>query len=234
MFDQHRFKDRKQAGELLAHRLRDYAGDKNAIVLALPRGGVPVGYMVAQSLKLPLDIFLVRKIGMPGHEEFAIGAIASGGTRFLQDDVIRMYDISPRVIDTVVEGELLELERREKLYRADRQPLNLQGRVVILVDDGLATGSTMKAAAIAVRKAGPAKLIIAVPVGAADSLDKLRSDADEIICLRTPTPFYAVGAWYENFNQTSDQDVIQLLNDASRETNVSNQKPYEQQIGHRS
>lgn len=218
MFDRNRFENREQAGEMLAQHLSAYAGRTDAIVLALPRGGVPVGYVVAKHLQLPLDVFLVRKLGMPGHEEFAMGAISSGGTRFLQEDVVRSYGISERVIDTVAQGELLELERREKLYRAGRPPLELAKRVVILVDDGLATGSTMKAAALAVRKANPAKIIVAVPVGAAESFEKLRSDVDDIICLRTPEPFYAVGTWYENFTQTSDDDVIRLLDDAAQET----------------
>ncbi len=217
MFDRNRFENREQAGEMLAQHLSAYAGRTDAIVLALPRGGVPVGYVVAKHLQLPLDVFLVRKLGMPGHEEFAIGAISSGGTRFLQEDVVRSYGISERVIDTVAQGELLELERREKLYRAGRPPLELAKRVVILVDDGLATGSTMKAAVLAVRKANPAKIIVAVPVGAAESFEKLRSDVDDIICLRTPEPFYAVGTWYENFTQTSDDDVIRLLDDAAQE-----------------
>ncbi|MDO9192943.1 MAG: phosphoribosyltransferase [Undibacterium sp.] len=203
---------------MLAQHLSAYAGRTDAIVLALPRGGVPVGSVVAKHLQLPLDVFLVRKLGMPGHEEFAMGAISSGGTRFLQEDVVRSYGISERVIDTVAQGELLELERREKLYRAGRPPLELAKRVVILVDDGLATGSTMKAAALAVRKANPAKIIVAVPVGAADSFEKLRSDVDDIICLRTPEPFYAVGTWYVNFTQISDDDVIRLLADAAQVT----------------
>lgn len=218
MFDRNRFENREQAGEMLAQHLSAYAGRTDAIVLALPRGGVPVGYVVAKHLQLPLDVFLVRKLGMPGHEEFAMGAISSGGTRFLQEDVVRSYGISERVIDTVAQGELLELERREKLYRAGRPPLELAKRVVILVDDGLATGSTMKAAVLAVRKANPAKIIVAVPVGAAESFEKLRSDVDDIICLRTPEPFYAVGTWYVNFTQTSDDDVIRLLDDAAQET----------------
>ena len=224
MFDRNRFENREQAGEMLAQHLSAYAGRTDAIVLALPRGGVPVGYVVAKHLQLPLDVFLVRKLGMPGHEEFAMGAISSGGTRFLQEDVVRSYGISERVIDTVAQGELLELERREKLYRAGRPPLELAKRVVILVDDGLATGSTMKAAALAVRKANPAKIIVAVPVGAAESFEKLRSDVDDIICLRTPEPFYAVGTWYENFTQTSDDDVIRLLDDAAQETKEQEDK----------
>ncbi len=211
MFDRNRFENREQAGEMLAQHLSAYAGRTDAIVLALPRGGVPVGYVVAKHLQLPLDVFLVRKLGMPGHEEFAMGAISSGGTRFLQEDVVRSYGISERVIDTVAQGELLELERREKLYRAGRPPLELAKRVVILVDDGLATGSTMKAAALAVRKANPAKIIVAVQVGAAESFEKLRSDVDDIICLRTPEPFYAVGTWYEYFGQTSDEEVIRCV-----------------------
>ncbi|MDO8179951.1 MAG: phosphoribosyltransferase [Undibacterium sp.] len=230
MFDRNRFENREQAGEMLAQHLSAYAGRTDAIVLALPRGGVPVGYVVAKHLQLPLDVFLVRKLGMPGHEEFAMGAISSGGTRFLQEDVVRSYGISERVIDTVAQGELLELERREKLYRAGRPPLELAKRVVILVDDGLATGSTMKAAALAVRKANPAKIIVAVPVGAAESFEKLRSDVDDIICLRTPDPFYAVGTWYVNFTQTSDDDVIRLLDDAAQGTKEREDKVSHYQV----
>lgn len=219
MVDLTRFKNRIQAGELLADRLSEYVRSKEAIVLALPRGGVPVGAVIAKILELPLDILMVRKLGLPGSEEFAMGAIASGDVRYLQDDVVDYYRISDQVIDTVAQRELLELERREKLYRTGRHAPQLQGRVLILVDDGLATGSTMKVAVLAARTAKPARVIVAVPVAAADSLEKLRPDVDEIICLMVPDLFYAVGAWYENFGQTSDEEVIRLLDDAENDAN---------------
>lgn len=215
MFGLNRFKDRIQAGQLLAQRLQQYARRNDAIVLALPRGGVPVGYEIARALELPLDIILVRKLGMPGHEEFAMGAIASGGARFVQDDVLQAYAVPAKLVEQVVQEESAELERREKLYRGTRPMPALRGRLVILVDDGMATGSTMKAALLAVRKEQPARVIVAAPVGSPQSLEKLRQDADEIICLRTPEPFYAVGTWYEYFGQTSDEEVIRLLNAAS-------------------
>ncbi len=210
-----RFKNRTQAGELLAEQLMRYAGRKDVIVLALPRGGVPVGYAVAHKLGVPLDILLVRKLGLPGQEEFAIGAIASGGSRFLQEDVMAAYRIPDSVINKVTQRETIELERRERLYRADRPALAWKERVLILVDDGLATGSTMKVAVLAARKADPAHIIVAVPVAPQETIDKLEPDVDELICLKTPAPFFAVGAWYEKFDQTSDDDVIRLLNDAA-------------------
>jgi putative phosphoribosyl transferase len=217
MFTLNRFKDRAQAGELLAQRLSSYAGRNDVIVLGLPRGGVPVASVLAKKLQLPLDIILVRKLGMPGQEEFALGAIASGGTRYLQEDVVRAYAIPEASIDQVVTREMAELERREKAYRSARPALPLQGRVLILVDDGLATGSTMKAALLAVRKQQPARVIVAVPVAPPQSVAKLGEDADEIICLRTPEPFFAVGSWYENFGQTSDEEVIRLLSESASE-----------------
>ena len=210
-----RFKNRTQAGELLAEQLMRYAGRKDVIVLALPRGGVPVGYAVAHKLGVPLDILLVRKLGLPGQEEFAIGAIASGGSRFLQEDVMAAYRIPDSVINKVTQRETIELERRERLYRADRPAWAWKERVLILVDDGLATGSTMKVAVLAARKADPAHIIVAVPVAPQETIDKLEPDVDELICLKTPAPFFAVGAWYEKFDQTSDDDVIRLLNDAA-------------------
>ncbi len=210
-----RFKNRTQAGELLAEQLMRYAGRKDVIVLALPRGGVPVGHAVAHKLGAPLDILLVRKLGLPGQEEFAIGAIASGGSRFLQEDVMAAYRIPDSVINKVTQRETIELERRERLYRAGRPALAWKERVLILVDDGLATGSTMKVAVLAARKAAPAHIIVAVPVAPQETIDKLEPDVDELICLKTPAPFFAVGAWYEKFDQTSDDDVIRLLNDAA-------------------
>lgn len=211
-----RFKDRRQAGELLALRLNGYARRRDALVLALPRGGVPVGYAVASALALPLDILLVRKLGLPGRPEFAMGAIASGGQRFLQADTLLDYNIPQAEVDAVTQRETLELARRETLYRAGRQALPLQERVVILVDDGMATGSTMKVAAQAVRAARPAQLIIAVPVASEEAIELLQADADQVICLSIPECFYAVGLWYEVFGQTSDEDVIRLLDDSAR------------------
>lgn len=207
----HRFVNREQAGQLLAQRLHAYAGCKDAVVLALPRGGLPLGFAVASELALPLDILLVRKLGLPGHEEFAMGAIASGGLRFLQEDIVDIYAIPASAIEAIVQRETLELSRRENVYRAGRPALSLQKRVVILVDDGLATGATMKVAVLALRKADPARVIIAVPVASAEAINTLKSDVDEIICLMTPDPFYAVSAWYEHFEQTSDEEVIRLL-----------------------
>jgi len=205
------FTDRADAGRQLAAKLERYAGRDDVVVLALPRGGVPVGYEVARALGAPLDVFLVRKLGVPGHEELAMGAIASGGVRVLNESVVRQLGIPQRAIDTVAAEEQRELERREREYRDDRPPPAIRGKVVILVDDGLATGSTMRAAVAAVRKLGPARVVVAVPVGAADTCDLLGEEADEAVCAREPEPFYAVGVWYENFSQTTDEEVRELL-----------------------
>jgi putative phosphoribosyl transferase len=212
--DKHQFENREQAGELLAEQLSAYTGRSDVIVLALPRGGVPVGFAVARALELPLDVFLVRKLGMPGYEEFAMGAVASGGSYVLNPDTVEMFGIDKQVIEEIIEREMLELERREKLYCEGRAPSRLEGRTVILVDDGLATGSTMLAAVSALHAEKPARLIVAVPVAAADSCNKLRAQVDEIICLRTPDPFHAVGLWYEDFTQTTDEEVKALLEQA--------------------
>jgi putative phosphoribosyl transferase len=209
-----RFKDRLHAGKLLAKRLEAYAHRPDVIVLALPRGGVPVAYAVAKELGVPLDVMLVRKLGVPGHEELAMGAVASGGQLVLASDVVQTLGIPDEIIKAAARRELAEIERREKLFRSSRPPLQLQDRVVILVDDGLATGSTMLAAVRAVRKQNPARVVAAVPVGASDTCRMLSSEADEVICLRTPEPFYAVGQWYDNFTQTTDEEVIHLLDDA--------------------
>jgi predicted phosphoribosyltransferase len=205
------FRDRSDAGRLLAARLLAYAGRPDVIVLALPRGGVPVGAEVARALRAPLDVFLVRKLGLPGQEELAMGAIATGGVRVVNDEVVRRLRIGPDVIDAVSRQELQELRRREHRYRGDRPAPDVRGRTVILVDDGLATGSTMRAAVAALRRQGPAKVIVAVPVGAPETCEDFRRDADEVICARTPDPFYAVGLWYEDFSQTSDDEVRELL-----------------------
>lgn len=211
-----KFKDREQAGELLARRLTAYTGRSDVIVLALPRGGVPVGAAVARKLGVPLDVLLVRKLGLPGREEYAMGAIASGGHCILQAEVLSALDIPPQVIEVVSQREMQEIKRREKLYRADRPAPQLREHVVILVDDGLATGSTMKVAVHVVREANPAKLIVAVPVAPIEACEKLKAEADEIICLSMPDPFHAVGMWYENFAQTTDEEVKSLLDEAGK------------------
>jgi predicted phosphoribosyltransferase len=209
------FRDRRDAGRVLAERLRHYAGRPDVLVLALPRGGVPVGYEVAQALGAPLDVFLVRKLGVPGHEELAMGAIASGNVRVLNRDVIAMLNIPAHVIDDIAAREEVELQRREREYRGDRPPLDARGRVVILVDDGLATGATMRAAAASLRRHGVARIVVAVPVAAEETCEALRPEVDEMICAVTPQPFYAVGAWYEDFSQTDDAEVRALLHRAS-------------------
>ena len=211
MDERRAFANRKAAGRALATRLRKYAGRPDVLVLALPRGGVPVAFEVAEILGAPLDLFLVRKLGTPGHHELAMGAIASGGVRVLNDDVVRRYGVSPAAIDAVAEEEQQELDRREAAYREGRAPVPLEGRVVILIDDGLATGSTMTAAVQAVRRRKPAQVIVAVPVGARETCGDLSAIADEVVCARMPEPFSAVGQWYLDFDQTTDEEVRQLL-----------------------
>jgi predicted phosphoribosyltransferase len=203
------------AGRQLAARLGAYAERPDALVLALPRGGVPVGFAVAQVLQVPLDVFLVRKLGVPGHEELAMGAIATGDVVVLNEDVVRELGIPERVLAGVVAQERQELARRDRLYRDGRPMPAIQGRLIILVDDGLATGATMRAAAQAIRAQHPAWLVIAVPVGATPTCEALQAEADEIICLLTPAPFYAVGLWYEDFSPTSDQEVRAELAEAA-------------------
>jgi predicted phosphoribosyltransferase len=205
------FKDREHAGKVLADRLKSYAERPDVIVLALPRGGVPVGYEVASALQTPLDVFVVRKLGAPGQEELAMGAIASGGIRVMNPDVLQALRVPQSVIDEVVANEARELARRERLYRGDRPFPDLKGRTVILVDDGLATGSTMRAAAQALRQHQPARIVVAVPTAAAETCQDLRNEVDETVCVITPEPFYAVGLWYEEFSQTSDDEVRDLL-----------------------
>ncbi|MGH8248613.1 MAG: phosphoribosyltransferase [Gammaproteobacteria bacterium] len=206
-----KFRNRTEAGRLLATKLAGYAHRSDLVVLALPRGGLPVAYEVAEELHAPLDIFLVRKLGVPGHEELALGAIATGGVRLLNEDVVRYFEISRQTIDAVTVKEQKELERRERLYRKGRAPLNVNGRTVILVDDGLATGSSMRAAAAAVRQQQPARIVVAVPVAATATCEELSTEVDEIVCADTPEPFYAVGLWYEDFSQTTDEEVRGLL-----------------------
>ena len=206
--------DRRDAGAQLALRLDQYRGRGDVVVLALPRGGVPVAYEVARALEAPLDVFLVRKLGVPGYGELAMGAIASGGVRVLNDDVVSWYRIPSEIIADVARNEQLELERRERAYRDGRPPIQLHDRVVILVDDGLATGSTMKAAVEAVRARRPAKVVVAVPVGAAATCEEFSQLADETVCARAPARFVAVGQWYRDFSQTTDEDVRELLHSA--------------------
>jgi predicted phosphoribosyltransferase len=210
------FRDRAEAGRRLAVKLNKYAGRPDVLVLALPRGGVPIAYEVAEALGAPLDVFLVRKLGVPGREELAMGALASGGVRVLNEDVIDAVGIPEQVIDEVASREQKELERRERLYRDDRPPPEVEGRTVILVDDGLATGSSMRAAVAALRKLKPARIVVAVPVGAHQTCSELAREADEVVCAVTPDPFYAVGLWYEDFAQTSDEEVRDLLASAVR------------------
>jgi predicted phosphoribosyltransferase len=205
------FHDRRDAGQVLAKRLSAYRGLPDTLVLALPRGGVPVGHAVAQALGLPLDVFVVRKLGVPGHDEFAMGAIASGGVRVMNGDVVRMLGIGSAQVEAVAQAEALELARRERLYRDARPVLVIAQRTVLLVDDGIATGATMRAAARALRAMNPARIVIAVPTGARTTCHALRREADEVVCATTPEPFRAVGCWYEDFAQTSDEEVRSLL-----------------------
>ena len=215
MDDYQAFVDRRDAGRVLASRLTKYASRDDVVVLALPRGGVPVAYEVASALGAPMDVFLVRKLGTPGHRELAMGAIASGGVRVLNEDVVRWYGISEAAIEHIAREEQEELARRERAYRDDRPAPDLANRIVILIDDGLATGSTMRAAAQAVRARHPGRVVIAVPVGAAQTCAELAAVADEVICVRMPEPFSAVGQWYLNFEQTDDAEVRQLLQKSS-------------------
>jgi predicted phosphoribosyltransferase len=205
------FRDRVHAGKILAERLRAYANRPDVLVLALPRGGVPVAHEVAKALHVPMDVFLVRKLGVPGHEELAMGAVASGGVRVINDDVVRSLGIPDAAIDRVASKELIELSRREQAYRGTRPEPDIRGRTIILVDDGLATGSTMRAAVQALRTRQPAKIVVAVPIAASETCDALAREVDEMVCAVTPEPFYAVGLWYDDFDQTSDDDVRALL-----------------------
>src|SRR5271165_102518 len=209
------FRDRRDAGIRLAAQLSEYPGDPNVIVLGLPRGGVPVAYEVARALQAPLDVFVVRKLGVPGHRELAMGAIASGGVRVLNQEVVDMLHISGTVIDLVAQAEQQELERQERAYRGDRPFPQLAGRTLIVVDDGLATGSTMRAAVRALRPAKPGQIVVAAPVAARETVRSLRREADDIVCCQMPEEFYAVSAWYEEFEQTTDEEVRWLLDAAA-------------------
>lgn len=206
--------DRVAAGRLLASRLAEFRGRDDVVVLALPRGGVPVAYEIAVALGARLDLMLVRKLGLPGHRELAMGAIASGGIRVLNDDVVRGYGIDAGTLDTVARQEQRELERRDRAYRGERPQPVLAKRCVILVDDGLATGATMHAAIDAVRQQKPAQIVVAVPVAPADTISGLEPLVDRVVCPHTPEPFFAIGQWYRNFDQTSDEQVVSLLHEA--------------------
>jgi putative phosphoribosyl transferase len=222
------FADRTEAGRLLAEKLGEYADRDDVIILGLPRGGVPVAYEVAKRLRVPLDVFVVRKLGVPGFEELAAGAIASGGVRVLNEDVVRAIPHAEEAIEAVTTRETAELERREQLYRAGGPAPELRDRVVILIDDGLATGATMRAAVKALRQSGVAKIIVAVPVGPPDTCREIEEQADETICLSTPAFFQAVGQYYEDFSQTSDEDVRELLSQAAQKRPSAGGQEHEQ------
>jgi putative phosphoribosyl transferase len=206
-----RYSNRTEAGRVLADALRQYAGRRDVLVLALPRGGVPVAHVVAEALGAPLDVLLVRKLGVPIQEELAMGAIASGGTRVLNEELVRDLGIADEVIESVTEHEWAELRRRERIYRGDRPAPDRKGRCAIVVDDGLATGSTMRAAVRALREQGSARIVVAVPVGPPETVQMLGSEADEVVCPVTPHPFRAISAFYEEFGQISDETVRELL-----------------------
>ena len=205
------FRDRADAGRHLLSRLGAYHGRPDVVVLGLPRGGIPVGYEVARGLGAPLDVFVVRKLGVPGQEELAMGAIATGGVRVVNRDVVDALHIAPDVLDRAAEAERRELERRERSYRGDRPEPPVEGRTVILVDDGLATGSTMRAAVQALRQQRPARIVVAVPVAAFATCEELRREVEDVVCFATPEPFMAVGRFYDDFSQTTDEEVHDLL-----------------------
>jgi len=212
-----RFTDRKDAGRILAQKLSAYAKQTDVIVLALPRGGVPVAYEVAMALHAPLDIFLVRKLGLPGRDELAIGAIASGGIRVLNDEIIRVLSVPEEVINIVARNELQELQRREHNYRGNCPPPEIRGRKIILVDDGLATGASMRAAVVGVRAQHPTRIVIAVPAAAPELCDAFKFEVDEMVCGMTPEPFYGLSRWYEDFSQTTDAEVRMFLEEANHQ-----------------
>jgi putative phosphoribosyl transferase len=210
------FQDRRDAGKKLAQQLFHHANRTDVIVLALPRGGVPVAYEVALALNAPLDVFIVRKLGLPGHEELAIGAIASGAVRVLNEEIIRQLNLPEEVIERVAQRELQELQRRERMYRGDRPPPEVQDRIVILVDDGLATGASMRAAVAGLRAQGPKRIVVAVPTAAPETCEAFRYEVDETVCAITPEPFLGVGRWYEDFSQTTDEGVRLFLQDVEQ------------------
>ena len=205
------FRDRTEAGQVLASKLTKYLNQVDTVILALPRGGVPVAYEIGKELGLPVDIFVVRKLGVPGHEELAMGAIASGGIRHINRDVVDQLRIDSETIEVASRREQKEIERREQLYRGQRPPVDVRNKTVILVDDGLATGSTMRAAIAALRQHRPARIVVAVPAAAPQTCSEIADEVDEIICATTPEPFYAVGQWYQEFSQTTDEEVRDLL-----------------------
>ena len=209
------FRDRAEAGRVLAAKLGEYANRGDVVVLALPRGGVPVGFEVAKALNAPLDVFVVRKLGLPGQEELAMGAIASGGARVLNRELIRAVGIPAEVVEQVTQEEQRELERREREYRDGRPPVNVHGRTVILVDDGLATGSSMRVAVLALKQKEPAQIVVAAPVAPRESCAELEAVADRVVCAVTPEPFWGVGQWYADFSQTRDEEVRDLLRRAA-------------------
>ena len=211
-----RFHDRKEAGQRLAMRLESYAGRPDVIVLALPRGGVPVGAEVASAIAAPLDVFVVRKLGVPGQEELAMGALAGNGVRVLDQSIMAASGVTEDQVERITRAEQLELERRDRQYRGDRPAPDVKGKTIILVDDGLATGASMRAAVMALRPQQPARIVVAVPVAAPETCELFRDIADEIICVETPDPFQAVGLWYEDFSQTSDAEVRTLLEQHER------------------
>jgi putative phosphoribosyl transferase len=210
------FRDRTEAGRLLAGMLGEYANREDVLILGLPRGGVPVAFEVARALKAPLDIFIVRKLGLPTNEELAMGAVASGGVRVLNDEVVRSFGVAESVIEAVAEKEQIELKRRESLYRGDNPMPEAVDKTILLVDDGIATGSTMRAAVVALRQKHPAQIVVAVPVAPPSTCEDLRAEADEVICVATPQPFYAVGQWYKIFDQTTDRQVRELYERSKR------------------
>ncbi len=210
------FRDRREAGQVLAARLGAYADRPDVLVLGLPRGGVPVAFEVARELEAQLDIFLVRKLGVPGREELAMGAIASGGVRVINEDVVQALEIPMARIEAAAEAEQRELERREQAYRGNRPEAVVRGKTAILIDDGLATGSSMRAAVAGLRLLGPARIVVAVPVAPAETCELLKQEVDEVVCAATPEPFIGVGAWYADFEQTSDEEVRSLLRRAAQ------------------
>jgi predicted phosphoribosyltransferase len=209
-----RFPNRTEAGRSLADKLREYANRRDVIVFGLPRGGVPVAFEVAHALHVPLDVFVVRKLGVPWQPELAMGAIASGGVPLLNPEIVQQFGISEREVQDVIDREQRELERRERQYRGSRPNVDVHGKTVILVDDGLATGATMRAAVEALRNAGAERIVVAVPVSSPDTCDSFRGIADDVICAVTPEPFHAVGLWYQDFSPTTDQEVHDLLSRA--------------------
>ena len=215
-----RFEDRFDAGRFLAQQLKHYTEKPDVVVLALPRGGLPVAFEVARALDAPLDVFVVRKLGAPGYEELAMGAIATGGVRVFNEEVIQHLGVSESWIEATIQEQEEELRRREAAYRGDRPPVEIEGRTVILVDDGLATGASMRAAVRALRQRHPAAIVVAVPIGSRDTCDQFCAQVEEVVCARTPEPFHAVGAWYRNFTQTTDDEVRELLDRAAHERRV--------------